>query len=104
MIVHTRRRRFIVLVAFHTLAWGASGYFIHSAQTGDRGLVAKREAKVQTDTIVHEIVAMRAEKTAWERRVNQLSSEKVDKDLLDERARIMLNVVHKSDVVILLDR
>jgi cell division protein FtsB len=104
MIVHTRRRRFIVLVAFHTIAWGASGYFIHSAQTGDRGLLAKREAKAQTDTIITEIGALRAEKAAWERRVTQLSSEKVDRDLLDERTRAMLNVVHKSDVVILLDR
>lgn len=104
MIVHTRRRRFIVLVAFHSLAWSASAYFIHSAQTGDRGLLAKREAKAQTDAISAEIGAMRAEKSAWERRVSQLSSEKVDRDLLDERSRAMLNVVHRSDVVILLDR
>ncbi|MGL5448134.1 MAG: septum formation initiator family protein [Rhabdaerophilum sp.] len=104
MIIHTRRRRLIALIAFHTIAWGASGYFLHSAQTGDRGLAAKREAKAQTDAIITEIGAQRAEKTAWERRVSQLSSEKVDRDLLDERSRAMLNVVHRSDVVIPLDR
>jgi cell division protein FtsB len=104
MIVHTRRRRLYVLFAFHTLAWSASAYFIHSAQTGDRGLVAKREAKAQTDATMVEIAALKSEKAAWERRVSQLSSEKVDRDLLDERTRAMLNVVHRSDVVILLDR
>lgn len=104
MIVHTRRRRFIILVAFHSLAWSASAYFIHSAQTGDRGLAAKREAKALTDTTVAEITTLKAEKLAWERRVSQISSEKVDRDILDERTRAMLNVVHKSDVVILLDR
>jgi cell division protein FtsB len=104
MIVHTRRRRIIALVAFHTIAWSASAYFIHSAQTGDRGLQAKREAKAQIDSTTAEIATFRAEKSAWERRVSQLSNEKVERDLLDERNRAMLNVVHRSDVVILLDR
>jgi cell division protein FtsB len=104
MIINTRRRRIIVLLAFHTIAWGASAYFIHSAQTGDRGLAAKREAKQRTEVIGTEIAALRQEKLAWERRVSQLSGEKVDRDLLDERKRLMLNQVHRADVVILLDR
>ncbi|MCU0820486.1 MAG: septum formation initiator family protein [Beijerinckiaceae bacterium] len=104
MIVNTRRRRILALVAFHSLAWSASAYFLHSAQTGDRGLAAKREAKIRTEEIGREIAEMRAEKQAWERRVSQLSNEKVDRDLIDERNRAMLNVVHRSDVVILLNR
>lgn len=104
MIINTRRRSLVALLAFHTLAWGTSAYFIHSAQTGDRGLAAKREAKARTVEIQQQIAEQRAEKLAWDRRVSQLSSEKVDRDLLDERTRAMLHVVHRSDVVILLDR
>jgi cell division protein FtsB len=104
MIVHTRRRRILALVAFHSIAWSASIYFLHSAQTGDRGLAAKREAKIRTEEIGQEIAERRTEKLAWERRVSQLSNEKVDRDLIDERNRAMLNVAHRSDVVIMLGR
>ncbi|CAN1564622.1 hypothetical protein MCEMSEM23_02855 [Rhabdaerophilaceae bacterium] len=104
MIINTRRRSFAVLLAFHTVAWGASAYFIHSAQTGDRGLAAKREAKARMVDIQEQIAEHQKEKLAWDRRVSQLSSDRVDRDLFDERTRAMLHIVHRSDVVILMDR
>lgn len=104
MIIRTRRRRIGFLLAFHTVAWGASAYFAHSANTGDRGLIAKQEVKAQTEETMKRIVAVRHERAQWERRVFQLSGAEVDRDLLDERQRLMLNLVHKNDVVIQLER
>lgn len=104
MIVRTRPRRIAILVAFHAIAWSAVGYFLHSAQTGNRGMQAKREAKEQTETVNRQIAEMKSERNAWERRVNQLSGTTVDRDLLDERQRLMLGIAHRNDVVILLDR
>lgn len=104
MIIRTRPRRIAILVAFHAIAWSAVGYFVHSAQTGDRGMQAKREAKLRTDQVNLQIAELKTERTAWERRVNQLSGAMVDRDLLDERQRVMLGIAHKNDLVILLDR
>jgi cell division protein FtsB len=104
MIIRTRRRRIGFLFVFHGLAWSFAAYFMHAAQTGDRGLVAKAEAKARTEAIAVKIAEARAERQAWERRVSQLSGPEIDRDLLDERQRAMLNTVHPNDVVILLDR
>jgi cell division protein FtsB len=104
MIIRTRPRRIAFLLAFHTLAWGAAGFFLYSAQTGDRGLAAKREAKARIAAIGQNISEQKAERAAWERRVTQLSGTTVDRDLLDERQRLMLGTAHRNDVVILLDR
>lgn len=104
MIIHTRRRRFAVLVVFHAFAWSATAYFVQSAYTGDRGLVAKREARAKTEQIVEEITVLHAERVEWERRVSQLSGREIDRDLLDERVRTMLGTAHRNDVVILLDK
>lgn len=104
MIIRTRRRRFGILVVFHAIAWGASAYFAHSAYTGDRGLVAKQEAKKRMVEVGQQIGEARAERQAWERRVGQLSGAEIDRDLLDERHRAMLNLAHKNDLVIQIER
>lgn len=104
MIIHTRRRRLLSLIAFHAVAWGATGYFVLAAQTGERGLAAKREAKAKTEEILAKIAEAKAERVIWERKVGQLSGAEIDRDLLDERLRVILNMAHKNDLVILLDK
>lgn len=104
MIIRTRHRRFAFLIAFHAIAWSAAAYFAHSANTGSRGLAAKQEAKQRTNEVIAKIAEAKGERLAWERRVNQISGEEVDRDLLDERQRLMLNIAHRNDLIILLDR
>lgn len=103
MIIRTRRRRIGFQLAFHAIAWSASAYFAHSAYTGDRGLLAKQQAKEMTSEVVRKIGEAKAERQAWERRVSQLSGKEIDRDLLDERQRLMLNSAHRNDVIILLN-
>lgn len=43
------------------------------------------------------------EKSEWEQKVKLLSSDSLDLDMLDERARIVLNMVGKDEFVILED-
>lgn len=104
MIIHTRRRHISFLVVFHTIAWGSSAYFAHSAYTGNRGIIAKKEAKAKTQETLEKIAEAKQVRVTWERRVNQLSGTEVDRDLLDERQRLMLNLAHKNDLVIELNR
>jgi cell division protein FtsB len=44
---------------------------------------------------------VKTERGEWERRIALLRSDQIDRDLLDERARVMLGRVHRNDVVIM---
>ncbi|HEY4775757.1 MAG TPA: septum formation initiator family protein, partial [Xanthobacteraceae bacterium] len=44
---------------------------------------------------------LKQERAEWQHRVNLLKSESIDPDMLDERARALLNYVDPRDVVIL---
>jgi cell division protein FtsB len=104
MIIHTRQRKIVFLLAFHAFAWSASLFFSHAAFTGERGLNAKQEAKIRMEHASEKFALLKAERKDWERRVSQLSGPIIDQDLLDERLRAVLNTAHKNDLVILVPK
>lgn len=78
------------------------GYFAYHAVEGERGLRSYF-------TVAHQIQMMRAERDevrrerlAIERRVAALRPGSLDLDMLDERARRVLNLVHEDEFVIFL--
>jgi len=76
-------------------------YFAYHAINGDRGLLAM----LQLDRRVTEARAVLAESTArrqvFEHRVKLLRGDNIDPDMLEERARMMLNYGFDEDIVIL---
>lgn len=100
MVVRTRLRKFLSLFAFHVVVLGASAFFGWNAYIGDRGLVARAEHKLKIAQLERHLDELRIERTSLERRVQGLAPDEVDRDLLDERARIGLNYAHRNDVVI----
>lgn len=100
MVVRTRFRRILSILAFHVVVLGASGFFAWNAYIGDRGLVARREHKTRIAQLNRQIDELKIERTGFERRVAALSSDEIDRDLLDERARSVLNLAHRNDLVI----
>ena len=75
-------------------------YFGYHALEGDRGLIAwwnLRHQIEQTDITLAEVTA---EKQALERRVSLLRPDSLDRDMLEERARIMLGFVHPRDRIV----
>jgi cell division protein FtsB len=76
------------------------GYFGVHAYTGDRGLKARKNLDQQIAELTAELAATTAEREKWQRRVALLKPERLDPDLLDERARELLNYVHRRDLVI----
>lgn len=80
------------------------GYFAFHAVEGERGLRAYFALNLQTELAREERDALRHDRTTIERRVNLLKPESLDLDMLDERARTVLNKVHEDDFVILLPR
>ena len=76
------------------------GYFAWHAQHGDFGKLA-RERKLE-DIAQARAALDRAmtERDAMERRVAGLRGDRIDRDQLDERARTLLNLVGKDEIVI----
>ena len=102
----TRRRLRSVLTALGLYLAGALliGYFWVNAFTGDHGLNARQNIDQQIAKLSGELAAVKAERVVWERRVSLLKSESLDPDLLDERARTLLEYVDPADLVRLLKR
>lgn len=84
------------------LGVGVIGYFAFHAVEGDRGLRAYFALTLQTELARAERDALREERESIEQRVNLLKSENLDLDMLEERARTVLDKVHEDDLVILL--
>jgi cell division protein FtsB len=80
-----------------------AGYFIYHAVQGDRGILAWLRVNQQLDQAHQELVATTAEREALEQRVALLSNSSLDLDMLEERARVMLNFSHPDDVVVFLN-
>jgi cell division protein FtsB len=80
------------------------GYFWVHAFTGDYGLNARLNIDQQIAKLSGELAGVKAERAVWERRVALLKSESLDPDLLDERARALLDYVDTHDLVLRLKR
>ncbi len=104
MVIRTRFRKVLALAAFHIAVLGASGFFAWNAYIGDRGLVARREHKVRIAQLNRKIDEIVIERSAFERRVQAFLREEIDRDLLDERSRVILNLAHKNDVIITISK
>jgi cell division protein FtsB len=100
MVVRRRFRAFFIPLALYLVAAAAVGFFVHSAQVGNRGLNAKRALKIQVFELRKELETAQADHADWDRRLALLRADQVDRDLLEERARVVLGRVHKNDLVI----
>lgn len=101
MVVRRRVRSVLMPLGLYAVSALVVGYFVQQAESGNRGLVAKRALKIQAYGLNQELVAVRADRAIWEHRVALLRSDQIDRDLLEERARVMLGRVHANDVVII---
>ena len=81
-----------------------AGYFVYHAVQGDRGIVAWMQLNQQIRVAEGELAKTDAERQEMEQRVALLSNTSLDLDMLEERARVMLNFSHPDDVVIFLNQ
>ena len=102
-MVSNRRRR-AILTAFGLYVFAALfiGYFAVNAFTGNRGIRAQQDREQQISVMQAELDQLKVERVAWERRVSLLRSDRIDPDMLDERARALLGYVDPRDVTLLL--
>lgn len=75
-------------------------YFGYHAVQGDRGLIAWWNLRYELEKTESDLAAVTAEKQALEHRVALLRPQSLDRDMLEERARLMLGVVRPDDLII----
>lgn len=80
----------------------AIAYFLHHANIGQRGLEANRGLSAEIDAATLQLERLQHDRKDWERRINLVRSEQLDRDLLEEQARMMLGRVHRNDLVIIM--
>jgi len=91
-----RPRQILVPIIFAMMF----GYFGYHLVNGDRGLLAM--AHLQRETMIADQNLAEAETTRkiWERRVAALRNQSLDPDMLDERARALLDYADPRDLVL----
>ena len=76
------------------------GYFGYHLVNGDRGLLAMAQLQRETQIADQNFAEADATRKIWERRVSELRNQSLDPDMLDERARALLNYSKKDDVIV----
>ena len=88
---------------FIVLLMALCSYFSYFAIKGDRGFfkyVYLQEKVAEAEKVTESYDKQRQD---WEQKVKLLSSSSLDLDLLDERARTVLNVIGNDEFIILDD-
>ncbi len=80
-----------------------AGYFVYHAVQGDRGVIAWIQVNQRLTQAKADLDRTNDERSAMEQRVALLSNSSLDLDMLEERARVMLNFSHPDDLVIFLN-
>ncbi|MSO68498.1 MAG: septum formation initiator family protein [Pseudolabrys sp.] len=101
MVSHRRRRTILTALGLYIFAAAFIGYFAANAFTGNHGLHAQADLDQQLTAMQHELAHIKAERAVWERRVALLRSDRLDPDMLDERARSLLGYVDSRDLTLL---
>jgi cell division protein FtsB len=99
MVSRSRLKSVLTGLALYTMAAALIGYFGVNAYTGKYGLNARQELDQEIVALTSELARLKRERTQGEQRVSLLRSDRVDPDLLDERARYQLDYVNPHDLV-----
>lgn len=99
MVTRSRLKSFLTGLALYTMAAAMIGYFWVNAYTGRYGLNARQELDQEIVTLTAELARLKQERADSEKRIALLRSDRVDPDMLDERARYELDYVNPHDLV-----
>src|SRR5215472_15576706 len=104
MVIRPRIRAFLTALGLYLVAALFVGYFGVNAYTGKNGINARQGLDQQIADLARAVERVKAERVRWEQRVALLKADRIDPDMLDERARQLLNYVDPRDVNIMVKR
>ena len=100
MVTRKWLRAGLFALVLYIVAGAVIGYFGLNAYSGNRGLRAKQDLDQQIAQLSGELAGLRAERGTWERRVLLLRPDSIDPDMLDERARALLNYADPRELTL----
>ncbi|MGD9921206.1 MAG: septum formation initiator family protein [Pseudorhodoplanes sp.] len=101
MVSRRRVRGILTALGLYVVAGALISYFGFHAFNGQRGLHARHQIDLQMTELTADLERLKAERVQWERRVALLRPDRIDPDMLDEQARILLNLAHPNDLVMM---
>jgi cell division protein FtsB len=104
MVSRKRFRSFLTVLGLYAVAALLIGYFAINAYTGNHGLKAQQDIDQQVAELTVERDRLKLERAEWQRRVALLQSDRLDPDMVDERARAILNYLHPRELTLILKR
>jgi len=99
MVSRARLKSVLTGLALYMMAAAVVGYFGVNAYTGKYGLNARQELDSEIIALTSELARLKRERAEGEQRVSLMRSNRVDPDLLDERARYQLDYANPRDLV-----
>jgi cell division protein FtsB len=103
MVTRKRLRTILTALGLYVLAALLIGYFGVNAFSGDRGLKAQQDIDRQMAVLTDELNRLKAEHAQWRRRVALLKSDALDPDMLDERARALLDYTAPAELTLMFE-
>jgi cell division protein FtsB len=104
MVTRKRLRSFLTTLGLYGGVALLVGYFYVNAYSGKNGLRARVDLDQQIAQLTVELAGLRADRATWEQRVSLLKSDSIDPDMLDERARALLDYVDPAELVLRVKR
>ena len=102
MVTRKRLRSFLTALGLYVMAALLIGYFGVNAYSGNRGIKAKQDIDRQIAELNTELSGLKLQRAKLDRRVALLRSNRLDPDMLDERARALLDYVHPNDLTLMI--
>ena len=99
MVSRSRFKAIVTGIALYLMAAMFIGYFGVNAYTGKYGLNARQELDQEIIALTSELARLKKERGESEQRVSLLRSDRLDPDMLDERARFQLDYTNPHDLV-----
>jgi cell division protein FtsB len=104
MVTRRRLRTVLTTLGLYVGCALVITYFTVNAYTGNHGLRAQQDLDQQFASLSHELALLKQQRFEWQHRVKLLKSESIDPDMLDERARLVLNYLDPHDLTLMLKR
>ena len=82
---------------------GVCAYFVHHAQHGPHGWIARATQVEKRDALRDRVAALSKEREALGARAELLNGTTIERDVLDERARDLLGLSRADEIVVITD-
>jgi cell division protein FtsB len=100
MVTRKRLRSILTALGLYVMATLLIGYFGVNAYNGNRGLRAKQDIDQQIAALTAELNSLQIERDAWERSIKLLKAPTIDRDMLDQRARELLDYAAPDELIL----